>query len=109
MVGLEVNTFKPHTGTKTSVLFVQKWNDDPAAGPLCPRAEDYPIFFATSKKSGKDSSGEYVYKTDADGNRLLDSHGHLIVDHDLDEIAIAFVLWAKEQGFAFWKDDNRPF
>lgn len=28
VVGLHVNTFKPHTGTKTSVLFVQKWFDD---------------------------------------------------------------------------------
>lgn len=109
VVGLGVNTFKPHTGTKTSVLFVQKWNDDPEAGPLCPRVDDYPIFFATSKKSGKDNSGEYVYKTDAQGNKLLDEHGHLIVDHDLDEIATAFVLFAKEQGFSFWKDDDRPF
>jgi len=109
VVGLDVNTFKPHTGTKTSVLFVQKWNDDPEAGPLCPRVDDYPIFFATSKKSGKDTSGEYVYKTDAQGNKLLDEHGHLIVDHDLDEIATAFVLFAKEQGFSFWKDDDRPF
>ncbi len=109
VVGLDVNTFKPHTGTKTSVLFVQKWNDDPEAGPLCPTVDDYPIFFATSKKSGKDNSGQYVYKTDADGNRLLDAHGHLIVDHDLDEIATAFVLFAKEQGLSFWQDDARPF
>ncbi len=109
VVGLDANTFKPHTGTKTSVLFVQKWNDDPEAGPLCPRVDNYPIFFATSKKSGKDNSGNYVYKTDEHGNRLLDAHGHLIVDHDLDEIATAFVLFAKEQGLSFWKDDDRPF
>ena len=37
VVGLHSNTFKPHTGTKTSVLFLQKWNDDESAGPLCPR------------------------------------------------------------------------
>ena len=110
VVGLDANTFKPHTGTKTSVLFVQKWNDDPEAGPLCPRVDDYPIFFAVSRKSGKDNSGNYVYKTDEHGNRLLDEHGHLIVDHDLDEIATAFVLFAKEQGFSFWKeDDDCPF
>ena len=36
VVGLYGNTFKPHTGTKTSVLFVQKWNDDPKLGALCP-------------------------------------------------------------------------
>jgi type I restriction enzyme M protein len=109
VVGLDVNTFKPHTGTKTSLLFVQKWNDDPEAGPLCPYVDDYPIFFATSKKSGKDNSGGYVYKTDKHDQRLLDKYGHLIVDHDLDEIATAFVLFAKEQGFSFWKDNYRPF
>jgi type I restriction enzyme M protein len=27
VVGIHGNTFKPHTGTKTSVLFVQKWTD----------------------------------------------------------------------------------
>jgi type I restriction enzyme M protein len=109
VVGLDGNTFKPHTGTKTSVLFVQKWNDDAEAGPLCPRVEDYPIFFAASKKSGKDNSGQYVFKTDGDGNRMLEEHGHLIVDHDLDEIATAFVLFAREQGLSFWQEDDRPF
>lgn len=53
VVGLHGNTFKPHTGTKTSVLFVQKWDDK-----LCPRVDDYNIFFATMKKPGKDNSGE---------------------------------------------------
>ena len=43
VVGLHGNVFKPHTGTKTSVLFVQKWDDE-----MCPKKEDYPIFFAIS-------------------------------------------------------------
>ncbi|TXL02646.1 SAM-dependent methyltransferase, partial [Methylococcaceae bacterium CS2] len=41
VIGLHGNSFKPHTGTKTSVLFVQKWDDE-----LCPKVDDYPIFFA---------------------------------------------------------------
>ena len=49
VVGLHGNTFKPHTGTKTSVLFLQKWND--GEEPL----KDYPIFMAVSKKSGKNN------------------------------------------------------
>jgi type I restriction enzyme M protein len=109
VVGLDVNTFKPHTGTKTSVLFVQKWNEDPGGGPLCPRVDDYDIFFATSTKSGKDTSGQYVYKTTATGERELDHHGHLIVDHDLDDIATAFVLFAREQELSFWRDDDQRF
>jgi len=111
VVGLHGNTFKPHTGTKTSVLFVQKWNDDPAAGPLCPKVEDYPIFFAVSEKGGKDNSGEYVYIKNPDGQPKLDRNGHMIVDHDLhnhggelpDGIAEAFVEWAKAEGLSFFK------
>ena len=58
VVGLHGNTFKPHTGTKTSVLFVQKWD-----AKLCPRKDDYNIFFATQKVSGKDNSGEKIFET----------------------------------------------
>jgi type I restriction enzyme M protein len=83
VVGLHGNTFKPHTGTKTSVVFLQKWNDDPKAGPLCRKLNDYPIFFAVSQNGGKDNSGEYVYLPDDKGRRLYDLHGHPLVDHDL--------------------------
>ncbi|MCE8421690.1 N-6 DNA methylase, partial [Rhodovulum sulfidophilum] len=83
VVGLHPNTFKPHTGTKTSVLLVQKWNDDPAKGPLCPKVEDYDIFFATQQVESVDNSGRKVYRRDADGNVLRDDHGHFIVEHDL--------------------------
>ena len=74
VVGLHGNTFKPHTGMKTSVLFVQKWNDDPKAEALCPHRDDYNIFFATMRKSGKDNSGDkiYVKKSDDSGEPLLD-------------------------------------
>lgn len=61
VVGVHDNTFKPHTGTKTSVLFVQKWNDDPAAGPLCPKEDDYNIFFATQRLPSKDNRGDKIY------------------------------------------------
>ena len=85
VVGLHGNTFKPHTGTKTSVMFLQTWNDDPNAPPAlrCPKVEDYPIFFATSERPGKDSSGEYVYLKDGNDARLYDLHAHPMIDHDL--------------------------
>ncbi len=56
VVGLHGNVFKPHTGTKTSVLFVQKWDSK-----LCPKKEDYPIFFATMQEMSKDNSGEKIF------------------------------------------------
>lgn len=110
VVGLQVNTFKPHTGTKTSILFLQKWNDKPKQGPLCPKVDDYPIFFAVSEKSGKDNSGDYVCVKNGEGKPLLDKHGHLIVDHDLhnhdgelsDGIAEAFIEFARSENLSFW-------
>ena len=107
VIGLHGNTFKPHTGTKTSVLFVQKWDDQ-----LFPKVDDYPIFFAVSEKGGKNNSGDYECFTDENGQVKRDINGHLIVDHDLhnhdgelpDGIAEAFIQWAKDENLSFWRD-----
>lgn len=72
VIGLHGNVFKPHTGTKTSVLLLQKWDDK-----LCPKVEDYNIFFATMSKPGKDNSGDKIYYS------VLDYNEHLVVEHDL--------------------------
>ena len=117
VVGLHGNTFKPHTGTKTSVLFLQKWDDK-----LCPKKDDYPIFFAVSEKSGKDNSGEYIYVKNGNGSASfttggqykLDKYGHFIVGHDLhnqggelpDGIAEVFIDWAKKEKLSFWRNFN---
>ncbi len=115
VVGLHVNTFKPHTGTKTSVLFVQKWNDDPAAGPLCPRRADYPIFFATQRLPSKDNRGDKLLVVGPDGLPVRDSHGHTIVQHDFfsvelkdgtrtpEGIAEAFAEFAKKEKLGFFR------
>ena len=107
VVSLHGNTFKPHTGTKTSVLLVQKWDDE-----VCPEVDDYPVFFVVSEKGGKDNSGDYVYVKNDNGQYKLDRNGHLIVDHDLhnhdgelpDGIAEAFIEWAKEEKLSFWRN-----
>lgn len=114
VVGLDVNTFKPHTGTKTSVIFLQKWNDDDSEPKYyCPKVEDYPIFFAVSEKSGKDNSGEYIYTKDENGRLKLDKHGHFVLEHDLhnhdgdlpDGIAEAFIDFAKSEKLSFWSEE----
>lgn len=111
VVGLHGNVFKPHTGTKTSVLFVQKWDDE-----KCPRVDDYNIFFATMKEPSKDNRGDKIYREkindDGTSEPLLDSHGHLIVKHDLfnhdgmteDGIAEAFAEFAKKEHLSFFAD-----
>lgn len=181
VVGLHQNVFKPHTGTKTSVLFLQKWGGiDESGKELCPRREDYNIFFATQNLPSKDNSGKKIYaktqvviitrkaqnkentesKTltlaefrsqyqsieeanflELNGKKvtqiqyekldkkdkqkiiiqrafiaeqpLLDSHGHLIVKHDLynhdgltqDGIAEAFIEFAKSEKLSFWREE----
>jgi type I restriction enzyme M protein len=113
VVGLHGNVFKPHTGTKTSVIFLQKWNDDAKLGPVCKRVDDYPIFFATMREPSKDNSGDKIYVKRKDvaveddaavkpaghgvseavdrytvsasdlNEFVLDEHEHLVVKHDL--------------------------
>lgn len=126
VIGLHGNTFKPHTGTKTSVLLVQKWDD-----VLCPKVEDYNIFFATQEKEGKNNSGDKLYWTsDKNGTTkdpklaLCDKYGHPVIYHDLfatfnynwnednncneieqitpDGIAEAFIEFAKKEHLSFF-------
>ncbi|EPC8431072.1 N-6 DNA methylase [Pseudomonas aeruginosa] len=111
VVGLHQNTFKPHTGTKTSVLLIQKWNEDATKGPLCPKIEDYNIFFATQQVESVDNSGRKVYRKNPDGTFMRDTHGHFVVAHDLynhdgltgDGIAEAFEEFARKENFSFFR------
>ncbi len=72
VVGLHPNTFLQHTGTKTSVLFVQKWTDENCGYPnICPKPEpdkdgniDYPIFFATMQEPTVNNQKEKIYVTE---------------------------------------------
>ena len=126
VVGLHVNTFKPHTGTKTSVLFVQKWDDK-----LCPKVDNYNIFFATQRLEGKNNSGDKLYWTEDKTGTTTDPklakrdiYGHPIVYHDLfatvdydcdngelnkivqqtpDGIAEAFIEFAKKEKLSFFR------
>lgn len=90
VVGLHGNSFKPHTGTKTSLLFLRKYKEGE-------EASDYPIFFATSKLTFKDNSGEYIFVKDDKGNSILDKNGDPIYQSDLFMIQEAFEDWAKKR------------
>ena len=105
VVNLDDSTFKPYTGTKTSVIFVQKWDTI-----LCPRIKEYLTLFEVSKKGGKNSSGDYIYKKCDNDGFAVDFNGQKIIDHDLhnhkgelnDGIAEKFIKLAKEQKLSFW-------
>ncbi len=97
VVGLHGNSFKPHTGTKTSVLFLQKWRSDEERE----QAGNYPIFMATSEKPGKNNSGDYEFDMDEHGNIKKDETGSYVYDTDLDEIADRFLEFAEKYKFDF--------
>ncbi len=97
VVGLDVNTFKPFTGTKTSVIFLRKWAEEETPD------KDYPVFLAVNEKPVKDNSGDYLFKKTTDGSYATDGQGKRIIDHDLDEIAGGFIEFAQDQGFDFWR------
>ena len=104
VVGMHVNTFKPFTGTKTSVLFLQKhvstkerWHSEDE------KLDDYPIFMAVNERPLKDNSGNYILKRGSDGRPLKDEQGKPIIEHDLDEIAEEFIKFAQEQKLDFWR------
>ena len=103
VVGLHGNSFRPHTSTKTSIIFLQKWTKEELDKGGSPKITNYPIFFATQKQSFKNNRGDYIFEKDKDGQLLRDENGNPKYLSDLDEIASAFVAWGKEQGLSFLK------
>jgi type I restriction enzyme M protein len=89
VVGIEGNSFKPHTGTKTSVIFIQKWDEE-----INPKKENYKIFFATQNIPFKDNSGEYIFKD-------ATSHDTENLQGDLFEISDEFRRFGKSEGLDF--------
>ena len=90
VIGLHGNSFKPHTGTKTSLLFLKKYEEDEVPN-------DYPIFFATSKLTFKNNSGEYIFLKDKNGNVVLDANSNPVYQTDFAMISEAFEDWAKKR------------
>jgi len=97
VIGLHGNSFKPHTGTKTSLLFLRKWKEEELDEGGNPKINDYPIFFAVSKIPFKDNSGNYIFVKDENENLIFDEKGNPIYQTDLFDIADAFIKWGKKR------------
>ena len=95
VIGLHINSFKPHTATKTSVILLRKYTDEEMSSGK--NKLNYPFFSATSKISFKDGSGNYIYAYDKEGSLILDKEGNPYYYTDLLEIADAFIDWGKEK------------
>lgn len=81
VINCHKNTFQPHTGVRTCLVFVEK----PLKGKPVPN--NYSIFMAISRKIGQDSEGFPIFKRD-EKNEMLDE-----IDHDLDVIFSDYLLF----------------
>lgn len=77
IVDLPREAFQPHTGTKTSLVFLKKVKKIP---------ENYSIFMAVSEAVGHDRRGNPLYRKDVSGRNLLDDNGKEVIWNDLPEI-----------------------
>lgn len=78
VIDIPIETFMPNTGTKTSILVVQKMK--PKDIP-----EDYPVFMCVAETCGHDR------------------RGNLKEEDDIAQISKHFKEWAKENNFSFDK------
>ena len=83
IVDLPREAFQPHTGTKTSLVFLKKVKQIP---------DSYPIFMAVSEAVGHDRRGNPIYRKDANGFDEVDENGNKIIWNDL---PIIFEQWKK--------------
>ncbi|MFJ1522563.1 class I SAM-dependent DNA methyltransferase [Spiroplasma sp. ald] len=74
IVSLPIETFKPHTGIKSSIIIFQKYKI----------FKDYNTVLIDIKKIGNDKNGKTLYKINDFGEPLKDKEGHFIVDDEMD-------------------------
>lgn len=80
VIDVPIETFQPNTGTKTSILVLQKL-------PKEKIPEDYPIFMAVAETCGHDR------------------RGNPLPEDDIKKVAYEFRKWAKEHNFKFKRMD----
>ena len=96
VISVNSNMFQPHTGTKVSIVFLKKWQKNNSD-----KSEDYNIFFSSSFKCGKLSSGDYLYKKNNQGELIYDQNQKLIIDDDFEEIINDFNKFLKKEKINF--------
>ena len=77
VIDLPREAFQPHTGTKTSLVFLERVESP---------QDNYPIFMAVSEAIGHDRRGNPIYQKDDSGNYVLDANGKPVIRNDLDKV-----------------------
>jgi len=121
-IDLHPDTFQPHNGTQTSVLFLQKKSQQEIEQEIAThKMENYNVFFAMVDKIGHDKRGNTLFKRDNFGNEILVpetdnllvsniSDGKLIIqnlpkkkviDDQTEAIADKFLKWKASEGIGW--------
>lgn len=121
-IDLNVDTFQPHNGTQTSVLFLQKKTQEQKdAEEKSGTMADYNIFMAMVEKVGHNKRGNPTFKRDKEGNEILvpdtnsilidvDTEENALVSHEqkkkveddqTPEVPAIFAEWKKQEGFSW--------
>ncbi len=77
VIDLPREAFQPYTGTKTSILFLQRVESI---------HEDYEIFMSVSNAVGHDRRGNPLYLKDDSGKPKVDDSGKKLINNDLPKI-----------------------
>ncbi len=114
-IDLHADTFQPHNGTQTSVLFLQKKtkeqrDKEEKSGVMA----DYNVFMAMVEKIGHDRRGNPIFKRDEAGNEILIpdtsradnqdvSHERRkkVIDDQTPDVPAVFKKWKKQEGIAW--------
>ena len=88
IVNLHEDTFEPFCGSKASVIFLKK-NDNN-------KLSSYRVFMAISNKIGQTSRGEPIFKRDSEGKPIV-VNGGLLIDQDLTDIANDYHNFKKDE------------
>lgn len=99
IIDLPREAFQPHTGTKTSLVFLKKVKQIP---------EDYPIFMAVSEAVGHDRRGLPLYKKDESGRDLINGNNEKIIWNDLPDILAKYREYEKTGSVTGWDGKSGP-
>lgn len=97
-ISLPQTTFMPETGTKLSLLLLQKIDSNELYKI---NEKGYSIFMAEIEKIGHDGHRNTIYKRDKSGNILKDTEGNSIIDSDIPEIIKCFNEYKKSYNLDF--------
>ena len=103
---LHADTFQPHNGTQTSVLFLKKKTKaEKDAEEKSGKMASYNIFMAMVERVGHDKRGNPIFKRDNEGNEILSPNAEgrnvKVSDDQTRDVPGIFAEWMEKEGLSW--------